>query len=236
MSTPKRTKTASKPKILIWGAGSQARIIIEMIRESRIGTPVALFDAHVSKPAFDTDIPFTRDATSLKKKIKAATHYVTCIGGEHGYARVRTSMFLEECGLKPLSLIHAKSFIEPSATLGAGCQVMPCAVVHKFAHIGNHLILNTNATVDHECTIRHGVHIMGGAALAGRVSVGDYATIGTNATILPDITIGEGAYVGAGAVVTRNVAPYTIVAGVPAKKLRAHKLKFLDEALLKSIV
>ena len=46
--------------------------------------------------------------------------------------------------------------------------------------------------------------------------VGDRASIGSNATILAGITIGEGALVGAGAVVTRDVPPNTIVAGVPA--------------------
>lgn len=41
--------------------------------------------------------------------------------------------------------------------------------------------------------------------------------IGANATILKGVTIGEGAVVAAGAVVTKDVAPYTIVGGVPAK-------------------
>ncbi len=51
-----------------------------------------------------------------------------------------------------------------------------------------------------------------------RVKAG--ASIGTNATILAGVTIGEGAMVGAGAVVTRDVAPHTIVAGVPARVVR----------------
>ncbi len=46
------------------------------------------------------------------------------------------------------------------------------------------------------------------------------ADIGMNAVILPGITIGEGSIVGAGAVVTKNVPPYAIVAGLPAKFLR----------------
>lgn len=49
------------------------------------------------------------------------------------------------------------------------------------------------------------------------VRVGDGADIGTNAVILPGVTIGEGSVVGAGAVVTRDVPPFSIVAGVPAR-------------------
>lgn len=47
-----------------------------------------------------------------------------------------------------------------------------------------------------------------------------WADIGTNAVILPGVTVGKGAIVGAGAVVTEDVAPFAIVAGVPARFLR----------------
>jgi len=46
------------------------------------------------------------------------------------------------------------------------------------------------------------------------------ASIGSSATILGGITVGEGAMVGAGSVVTKDVEPHTVVAGVPAKMLR----------------
>ncbi|SEH70570.1 Hexapeptide repeat of succinyl-transferase [Rhizobium tibeticum] len=52
------------------------------------------------------------------------------------------------------------------------------------------------------------------------VRIGAWADIGTNATILPGVTIGKGAIVGAGAVVVDDVAPFSVVAGVPAKFLR----------------
>jgi len=51
-------------------------------------------------------------------------------------------------------------------------------------------------------------------------TIRQYAVIGAGATILPGVEIGEGAMVAAGSVVTHNVAPWTIVAGVPAKKIR----------------
>jgi len=53
----------------------------------------------------------------------------------------------------------------------------------------------------------------------GKITIKKGAWIGAGAIILPNITINECAIVGAGAVVTKNVEPYTIVAGVPAKKI-----------------
>lgn len=55
---------------------------------------------------------------------------------------------------------------------------------------------------------------------AATVKICDNVWIGGNSTILQGITIGEGAVVGAGSVVTKDVDPYTVVAGVPAKKIK----------------
>ncbi|MEB3328595.1 MAG: acyltransferase [Candidatus Sericytochromatia bacterium] len=66
---------------------------------------------------------------------------------------------------------------------------------------------------------------------AGRtapITIGDHAWLGARAMVLPGVTIGEGAVVAAGAVVTRDVAPYTIVGGVPARPIgvRTPKLAY----------
>lgn len=53
-----------------------------------------------------------------------------------------------------------------------------------------------------------------------RVTIGNDVWIGHGAVIMPGATIGNGAVIGANTVVTRDVAPYTIIAGVPAKPLR----------------
>lgn len=52
-----------------------------------------------------------------------------------------------------------------------------------------------------------------------QVIIKDYAWIGSNVIILPKVTIGKGAVVAAGSVVTKSVPDYTLVAGIPAKKI-----------------
>lgn len=52
------------------------------------------------------------------------------------------------------------------------------------------------------------------------INIGNHVWIGSNATILPGVTIGDWAVVAAGAVVTKDVPPYTVVGGVPAKVLK----------------
>ena len=59
----------------------------------------------------------------------------------------------------------------------------------------------------------------------GEVVIEDGGDIGMGAVILPGITIGKGAQVGAGTVVTKNVEPFTVVAGNPARLLRKRKKK-----------
>jgi acetyltransferase-like isoleucine patch superfamily enzyme len=82
--------------------------------------------------------------------------------------------------------------------------------------IGSSVNLSTAAWI---WTAQHDLNDSGFAGVSAPVVIEDYAWISSRATILPGVTIGRGAVVAAGAVVTKSVAPFEIVGGVPAKKI-----------------
>lgn len=67
-----------------------------------------------------------------------------------------------------------------------------------------------------------------------KINIGNDVWIGANVILLPGITIGHGAIIGAGAVVSKNVAPYSIVGGVPAKLIKYRFEKPIIDRLIES--
>lgn len=68
----------------------------------------------------------------------------------------------------------------------------------------------------------------------GSVNIGNDVWIGANAVLMDNVTIGDGAVIAAGAIVTKDVAPYSITGGVPAKHIKYRFDGHIIEALLES--
>ena len=88
------------------------------------------------------------------------------------------------------------------------------------------IVIEDRAQLAYQVTLITGAHDIGphecraGATAPQPISIGEGAWIGAECTVLPGVTIGAGAVVAAGSVVTKDVAPDTLVGGVPAKPLR----------------
>ena len=216
--------------ILLWGSKSQAKIIENMVNEIYPNIQLnEMFDPLNKKPAYKTNLSFSNTSEELKKIIEKVSHFIICIGNEYGYARHEISEVLKNYNLLPTSIVSENAFVDKTAIVGEGLQMMPGSVVQKFVNFGNQCIFNTNSSIDHDCIIGNGVHIMPGATICGRVNIKDFSTIGSNSTILPDITIGEGSFIGAGSVISKNVLPYSVIVGTPGKYIRKNRLIYNND-------
>jgi putative colanic acid biosynthesis acetyltransferase WcaF len=93
--------------------------------------------------------------------------------------------------------------------------------------IGSSVNLGSHVTV---YTRQHDIDASDFAEVGAPVRIKDYAYVGSHSIILPGVTIGQGGVVGAGSVVTKDVDPYTLVAGIPAQ-FRRHRSRDLEYRL-----
>jgi sugar O-acyltransferase (sialic acid O-acetyltransferase NeuD family) len=213
-------------KIVLWGATGQSIVLDEFLH--KLGYRIiALFEnnKNIKSPFADIPIFIGKEGFYYWKSKNKCTEifFLVAIGGDKGRERLEIQDFFISEGLKPTSACHPHSYIADSVKIGIGCQILVNSTVCAKVIIEDGVIVNTSASIDHECIIRKGVHIGPGAKLAGCVEVGENSFIGTGAIILPRIKIGKNVIVGAGAVVTKNVSDNLLVYGNPAKIIKIIK-------------
>lgn len=216
--TPSRALDLSpvRPLVLL-GAGGHARVLLALARAAGLAV------LGVCDPRLVTDgtqrwdgVDVLGDDAALNRHPPDAVQLMLGLGQlatgsprEHLYRAWRAR------GYEFPVLIHPAAWVAPDAIFAAGAQVMAGAVVQPGCEIGENSILNTCASVDHDCRIGADVHIAPGATLCGAVTVGSGAFVGAGATVVQGLRIGERAVVGAGVTLVRDLAPSTTVLGAP---------------------
>jgi acetyltransferase-like isoleucine patch superfamily enzyme len=150
-------------------------------------------------------------------------HFLTNVSGYIPIHRLRHSIYRNLIGIN----------LAKSSIIYCGCRFFdPWKIkVGEHSIVGDHCFLDGRMGI----TIGNNVNISGGVNIftlehdiespifegnGGPVIIKDWAYICSRSIILPGVTIGEGAVVAAGAVATKDVDPWTVVGGIPAKKIK----------------
>lgn len=205
--------------IYLLGGGGHGRVVLDALIAN--GFPVAgILDSNLraGDPVFGVPVlggdEFLDDIS--------ISHVLLVNGlGANPSIRHRKRLFetMKERGFGFKNVLHPSAVIGSECDLGEGAQVMLGAVLQNRVHTGVNTVVNTRASVDHDCILGAHAFISPGAVLCGDVMIAESAFIGAGAVLLPGIQIGANAIVGAGAVVTKAVPEGWIVAGNPAIKI-----------------
>lgn len=214
--------TMEAPRCLLLGGGGHARVLIDGLLESGAARPVAILDADPAKHGTEIyGVPVLGgDEVLAQVMAQGVRHFLVGLGGvQDNQPRRRLYEKALAAGLIPLTFRHPTAFQSPRAAVGQGTQLFPLCAVNAGASLGQNVIVNSQALVEHDCQVADHVHVASGARLCSTVRVGTGAHIGAGAVVKQLVSIGQWAVVGAGAVVLADVPAGARVGGVPARPL-----------------
>lgn len=206
--------------LVVVGAGGFGREVIEIVQKlSSLEARWRLAGVLDDDPASD-DLEQLRlrgvphlGAVSLLENLPSTTHAVIAIGSSTVRRLVDTTYPHRPWA----TLVHPDSTIGADVQLGPGVIVAAGARLSTNIRIDRHGQIDQNATVGHDSLLEPYARLNPQACISGRAVIRAGALVGANATVLQGLIVGEGATVGAGGVVTRDVPPFKIVKGVPAR-------------------
>lgn len=141
-------------------------------------------------------------------------------------AKLRRKLKQSHTGLK----IQHPVVIEHPEKVEIGSGVTIAAFLHIWGgggvQIGDRVMIGSHVAIASEGHDPD-AHPMNETFVRMPIRIEDDVWIGTHSVILPGVVVGRGAVIGAGAIVTRDVPPLTVVAGVPAKELRKRQVRGL---------
>lgn len=183
-------------RVIVIGAGGHGRSVAEAIlllkRDELVGFVDDGADAHAKVWGY----PILGRTDSLRTLREYADAVVVAIG--NNAVREKLHVRVREAGFELLSVIHPTAFVSPTATLGPGSAVMAGAVVGTEAQLGEGVIVNCGATVDHHCRVDAFGHLGVNACMAGGSVLGHRAWMQAGSALGYGVQVDGCAVLGAG--------------------------------------
>ncbi len=121
------------------------------------------------------------------------------------------------------SAVHPKAVVGPMVDIGEGVLIAPGVILTARLKVGDHVIVNTGVIVSHDCKIGDYANISPGCIITGNVSIGNGAFLGSGVTVAPGVSIGADSHISLGSVVTKDIPPGVVAAGMPARVVKSAK-------------
>lgn len=205
--------------LILLGAGSHGKVLLAMTRAVGLNLN-GVCDPKLAKEGVTNwqGVPVLGGDEALNSFVPTDVELILGVGQLVGQ-NIRMMLFekLKAQGFSFKTLVHPTAWIDPTARLGEGVQIMAGAIVQTDSLIEDNAIINTRASIDHDCKIGRHVHIAPGANICGGVEVRNEVFVGSGATIIQYLQLGECSVLGAGATLLRNLPPHSMAIGVPAR-------------------
>jgi acetyltransferase EpsM len=216
--------------LVIIGAGGHGSEVLsyvrDLIREGEKIRVAGFVDERRRRGSFGP-MEILGGFAELEALVKSATgsifRYITAVG-DNGARKECVSKLerLEAPNLGARTLRHPRSVVGEDVVIGEGTCLAPGSILTTKVRMGNHCIVNVNASISHDAVVGDFVNLNPGVVVAGNACIGEGAYIGAGATVIDKVSVGDWSVIGAGAVVVDDIPPHVTAVGVPARIIKTH--------------
>jgi len=209
-------------KILIFGTGGHAKVILDIISNEKKYEIAGFIDNELDEGQEVLNHKVLGADKDLISLIKKNSIFGGVIAVGNNYSRENISQKINNLckDFNFINCIHSQAQIAMDVSIGVGNVLMAGSVINTSTSIGNHCIVNTNSSLDHDNTILDFSSIAPNSATGGNVTIGKLSALGIGSTILPGISVGPNSIIGAGSLVLEDIPSDSIYFGSPAKFIR----------------
>ena len=220
-----------KSRVLVYGTGQIAKMVVSIIDLDEdvsivgfLGDDKSLWGEQFIRRQVYGGLQFLASPTVRFDEVIVALGRVA--------ARRKVGLQIRVLGIPQRNAIHPTAMVSQDVDLGEGNIIGAGVNLYVNPVIGNNVFIGPGVIVSHDSSVGDYALLSAGSVIGARVDVEEGAFIGAGATIMPPgwgkgarLRVGADCIVGVGAVVIRDVAPKSVVAGVPAKLLRYREEK-----------
>jgi len=208
--------------ILLVGAWDQAATVLDIVLPNAAaydkGGVVGIIDDSASGAATGRlvqGVPILDHLSRLDDQLEGIGGAVVFATG--GLERENIASRLKRRGIPTLTVVHPLASISESAIIGAGCVIAAGVVVGAGARIGPCTILRPGVVVEPDATVGNYSRLEAHATVGAGARLGERSWVGLRAAIQEHVAIGPDSVIALGSVVTWDLEPGSVVAGVPAR-------------------
>lgn len=196
--------------MILYGASGHCKVIIDILSKNGVDVS-AILDDNINVKSLNGNA-----VCQPKQYDGEGKQYIVSVGDNN-----TRKLIVDRNSFEYGMAIHPKAIIDDTVSIDSGSVVMAGAVINAGTKIGKHCIINTSASIDHDCILDDFVHISPNTTVCGGINIGEGTQIGAGAVIVPNINIGKWCTIGAGTVVINDIQDGATVVGNPGRVINS---------------
>ena len=218
--------------IIVFGAGSMAKITIKIIETERKYKIIGLFDDFLKKDLNIMGYKIVGTLKDLEAFIANNEVYGGIAGIGDNYIRFKIVEKIRKIlpDFKFVKAVHASAVVSRTASIGEGTFIDSGVTICNDVKIGNHCFIAASSSFNHGCCMKDYSSISAGVHVAGNSTLEKFVFLAVGSTVITKINIGEHTVIGAGATVLKDIPSHVFAYGTPCKVIRKKEIgeKYFD--------